>query len=42
MRKIQDIGEARVGWEYISATEDVDVEIHYGFKSTNTESTTEE
>ena len=42
MKKIQDIGEARVRWVYFAATEGIDVQIHYGFQSTNTETTTEE
>ena len=42
VKKIQDIGEARVRWVYFAATEGIDVQIHYGFQSTNTETTTDE
>lgn len=42
VKKIQDIGEAKVRWVYFAATEGIDVQVHYGFESTNTETTTEE
>lgn len=39
VRKFQDIGPAKVYWTYFAATEGIDVEVHYGFQSTETETT---
>ena len=41
VRKFQDIGPAKVYWTFFSATEGIDVKVHYGFQSTETETTTE-
>ena len=41
MRKVMEIGEAKVRWVYFAATEGIDVQVHYGFQSTSSESTTE-
>ena len=42
VKKFQDIGPAKVFWMHFSATEGIDVEVHYGFQSTMSETTTEE
>ena len=42
VRKFQDIGGARVAWNYFPATEGVELEVHYGFESSVTETTTTE
>ena len=41
VRKFQEIGPAKVYWTHFSATEGIDVEVHYGFQSTESETTTE-
>ena len=41
VRKFQSIGPAKVYWTHFSATEGIDVKVHYGFQSTQSETTTE-
>ena len=42
IQKYKDIGPARVFWHQFTATEGIDVEVHYGFESNDTETKTEE
>ena len=39
VRKFQDIGPAKVYWAYFAATEGIDVDLHYGFQTEETETT---